>query len=197
MSVATQQRGEGLPTGRPHSRFIPPPGFPGPEAVAWGEDDHGLWQTLAVAGVELTLRWIAPGTFLMGSPPDEAERLENETQHPVTLTQGYWLAETTVTQALWQAVMGSNPSQFKGSERPVERVSWDACQAFLHGLEKREPGLGLPTEAEWEHACRADTETPFSFGATIDTTQVNYDGDFPYADGNKGQDRREGEVLSF
>ncbi len=115
------------------------------------------------------LRWIEPGAFLMGSPADEPERHSDEgPQHAVTLTQGFWLADTACTQALWGAVRGRNPSHFKGAERPVEQVSWEDVQAFLRKLEGLVPGSmpDLPTEAEWEYACRAGTTTPYSFGAS-------------------------------
>ena len=131
MLVARQQRGEGLPVDRSHRRFVPPVGFPGPEVVAWGEDDYGLWQTLDLASVEFRLRWIPPGEFLMGSPLGESEHRPGELQTRVVLSQGYWLAETTVTQALWQVVTIDDPSYFKSPERPVEQVSWDDCQVSL------------------------------------------------------------------
>ncbi len=137
-------------------------------------------------------RWITPGTFMMGSPSDELERESfgiDETQHPVTLTQGFWLAESTCTQALWQAVMGKNPSRFQDNENnPVETVSWDDTQSFITQLNTLFPGLSarLPTEAEWEYACRAGTGTPFSFGDNITPEQVNYHGNYPYAGGEKG-----------
>ncbi len=131
----------------------------------------------------------------MGSPDDEPERRDDEgPQHAVKLSQGYWLFDTACTQALWQAVMGKNPSRFMGDDRrPVDRVSWNDVQGFLTRLNERVPGLDLdlPTEAQWEHACRAGTATPFSFGATITPEQVNYDGNYPYADGAKGLDRKE------
>ena len=76
--------------------------------------------------------WCPPGTFLMGSPPSEAERSDDETQHRVTLTRGFHLGIHPVTQAQWQAVMGNNPSNFKGDDRPVEQVSWDDCRDVLH-----------------------------------------------------------------
>jgi formylglycine-generating enzyme required for sulfatase activity len=104
------------------------------------------------------LRWIPPGRFVMGSPESEAGRWPDEgPQHPVTIDRGFWLADTPVTQALWQAVMGENPSHFKGLERPVERVSWQDAQAFFQ--QAKVAGLGLPTEAQWEYACRAGTPT--------------------------------------
>ena len=89
--------------------------------------------------------------------------------------------------------MGANPSHFKGADRPVEQVSWDDVQAFLRKLEALVPGImaDLPTEAEWEYACRAGTTTPFSFGSMITPEQVNYDGNLPYAGGEKGIYREE------
>ena len=157
-----------------------------------GVDAFGLYADFTVKSVTQRCRWIAPGTFLMGSPPEEGDRSDNETQHEVTLTRGYWLADTACTQALWQAVMGDNPSHYKdGPTNPVEQVNWDDIQVFLARLNELVPGLaaGLPSEAQWENACRAGTTTPFSFGQNITPEQVNYDGNNPYADGKKGLDR--------
>jgi formylglycine-generating enzyme required for sulfatase activity len=136
--------------------------------------------------------WIPPGTFLMGSPANEPERCDDETQHKVTLTKGFHLGIHQVTQAQWQAVMGDNPSHFKGdSNLPVEKVSWDDCVAFCAALGKKD-GMTyrLPTEAEWEYACRAGTTTPFHFGATISVNQANYDGNYIYNNGEKGAYRQ-------
>jgi formylglycine-generating enzyme required for sulfatase activity len=128
--------------------------------------------------------WCPPGTFLMGSPPNEPERNDDETPHWVTLTKGFWMGVTPVTQAQWQAVMGRNPSHFKGDNLPVESVSWDDCQAFCKKLaQKVRKRFRLPTEAEWEYACRAGTTTPFHFGATISTDQANYNGSNAYVTG--------------
>ena len=130
----------------------------------------------------------------MGSPEDEPERYDDEgPQHPVMIGRGFWLFDTACTQALWEAVMGENPSRFKGADRPVENVSWNDCQDFLKRLNERLPGLdlALPSEAQWEYACRAGTTTPFSFGANITPEQVNYDGNYPYAGGKKGLYRQE------
>ena len=92
-----------------------------------------------------------------------------------------------VTQAQWQAVMGANPSHFKGDTLPVENVSWDDCTAFCEALGKKDgKAYRLPTEAEWEYACRAGTTTPFHFGATISPDQANYDGNYAYNNGKKG-----------
>ncbi len=170
-----------------------PADFPAPWACDWGEDRYGLWMAFRYRGIRQCLRWIAPGEFLMGSPKSEAERYDDETQHRVILTRGYWLADTTCTQALWQVMMGDNPSRFKGEDRPVENVSWDDTQRFIERLNELVPGGGfrLPTEAEWEYACRAGTTTAFWFGDQITPEQVNYDGNHPYAGGRKGKYRNE------
>jgi formylglycine-generating enzyme required for sulfatase activity len=135
-------------------------GTPEPWATAWGEDRYGLFQSFEVEGVEQRLRWIPPGRFLMGSSESEAGQRKNEgPQHEVRLTRGFWLAETPCTQALYQAVMGQNPSRFKDPRRPVERVTWRDVAAFLNALGELVSDLEprLPTEAEWEYACRART----------------------------------------
>jgi formylglycine-generating enzyme required for sulfatase activity len=132
------------------------------------------------------------GTFLMGSPQGEEGRDDDETQHPVTLSHGLYLAAYPVTQGQWQAVMGSNPSKFAGEDRPVESVSWEDCQEFCRKLSGRDgQRYRLPTEAEWEYACRSGTTTPFSFGKTISTEQANYNGEFTYGTGRKGVNRRQ------
>jgi formylglycine-generating enzyme required for sulfatase activity len=114
-------------------------------------------------GMELV--YIKPGSFMMGSPTGEANRGGDERQHRVTLTAGFHMGVTEVTQAEWGAVMGTNPSYFKGDDRPVEQVSWHDAVAFCEELSRREGRrYRLPTEAEWEYACRAGSTTAFSFG---------------------------------
>lgn len=140
-----------------------------------GEDQYGHYADLKIKNIVQRMRWIEAGTFMMGSPETELGRYSDETLHQVTLTQGFWLADTTVTQALWQAVMESNPSYFKGDSLPVENVSWNDAQAFISQLKTTLP-IRLPTEAEWEYACRAGTSTSFSSGENISLTQVNYRG---------------------
>ena len=109
-------------------------------------------------GATMELIYVSPGAFTMGSPSSEAGRFDDETQHQVTLTKGFWLGKYEVTQRQWRSVMGNNPSRFKGDDRPVETVSWDDCQKFIQKVNARlKCGARLPTEAEWEYACRAGT----------------------------------------
>ncbi|WP_437623567.1 SUMF1/EgtB/PvdO family nonheme iron enzyme [Sorangium sp. So ce1151] len=133
-----------------------------PWATAAGRDRFGLWADTEVNGVLLGFRWIPPGRVRMGSPMNEWGRQYNEgPQHLVTWTTGLWLADTPLTQGLWEAVMGDNPSRFRSADRPVETVSWEDCHKFLRRLNALVPGLDarLPNEAEWEYACRAGTDT--------------------------------------
>jgi formylglycine-generating enzyme len=126
----------------------------------------------------MTFVWIAPGTFMMGSPEDEPERSDDEIQHQVTLTQGFYLQTTPVTQGQWRAVMDENPSEFTGGGDtcPVEEVSWDDAQKFIRKLNQRGDRITycLPTEAQWEYAARAGTTTPFCFGDQLSRDQANY-----------------------
>ncbi|MBQ7589727.1 MAG: formylglycine-generating enzyme family protein [Verrucomicrobia bacterium] len=126
--------------------------------------------------VNLRMIWIEPGTFMMGSPEDELGRKDNETQHQVTLTQGYWLGKYEITQAQYEAVMGTNPSYYKGANLPVECVSWYDAKEFCSKLTDLEMEAGrlpegyrytLPTEAQWEYACRAGTTTALNSGKNL------------------------------
>jgi formylglycine-generating enzyme required for sulfatase activity len=154
----------------------PPTPFAPYWATGWGEDECGLFAEFDLAGIEHRMRWIGPGTFMMGSPENEPGRYDDETLHQVALTHGFWLGETACTQAMWEAVMGDNPSHFRGADRPVEQVSWDDCRKFLDRANELVPegGLRFPAEAEWECACRAGTTSAYSFGESITAQQVNH-----------------------
>ena len=157
-----------------------------PSAAAAKHADH---RTLDLGGgVKMEFIFIGPGEFTMGSPANEEGRSADESpQHPVKISKGFWLAETEVTQAQYQALMGNNPSSFKGDQNPVEQVSWDEAKAFCAKLsQKANVSARLPSEAEWEYACRAGTTTPFSTGATISTDQANHNGNTTYGSGRKG-----------
>jgi len=116
-------------------------------------------------GVKLTLVLIPAGEFMMGSPQGEQGRNNDEDLHQVTIGQPFWMGKYEVTQEQWEAVMGNNPSYFKGAKNPVETVSWNDIQGFLQKLNGRAGGgLALPTEAQREYACRAGTSTRFCSG---------------------------------
>ena len=120
-------------------------------------------------GVKLELVLIPAGEFLMGSPDAEEHALDSEKpRHQVRISKPFYLGRYEVTQEQWEAVMGSNPSHFKGAKNPVEQVSWDDCQAFLSKLNANFAGgdgrFVLPTEAQWEYACRAGSTTRYGFG---------------------------------
>ena len=133
-------------------------------------------------GVNLEMVLIPAGTFMMGSQESEAGRYSDETQHEVTISKPFYMGKYPVTQAQWQQVMGNNPSRFKGDKLlPVENVSWDDAQAFCLELKvTTQARFGIPTEAQWEYACRAGTTTPFHFGNELNGTQANCDGTAPY-----------------
>ena len=136
-------------------------------------------KVLTIKDVEYAFRWCPPGTFMMGSPESEEGKQGGETQHQVTLTQGFWMLETEVTQQMWISIMGSNPSEFNGAKRPVEKVSWDDCQEYITklnsmGIAPAGFKFSLPTEAQWEYACRAGTTTAFYFGNTLSKEQANF-----------------------
>jgi eukaryotic-like serine/threonine-protein kinase len=143
-------------------------------------------------GVTLEMVQIPGGRFLMGSPAGEQERRSNEgPQHEVTVPE-FFMGKYEVTQAQYQAIMGSNPSLFKGEKLPVEQVSWNDAVEFCKSLSlKTRRTYRLPSEAQWEYACRAGTTTPFYFGETITTDLVNYNGNYTYASTPKGKYRQQ------
>ena len=165
-----------------------------------GRDRFGLFADVKVEAfvpVVFRMRWMPPGRFQMGSPEREVGRDNDETEHPVTLTEGFWMADTPCTQALWTAVTGDNPSRFKSPRRPVETVSWDTTQAFLRALNQQVPGLAarLPTETWWEYACRAGTTTATYAGDLSDASRsANLDDIAWYgANSDRGFDLDNGE----
>ncbi|MDR0444446.1 MAG: formylglycine-generating enzyme family protein [Treponema sp.] len=148
------------------------------------------------------------GTFTIGSPAGEYRRDNNEVQHQVTVSS-FYMGIFTVTQKEYEEIMGTNPSNFKGSDLPVERVTWFDAVEYCNRRSQEEGltpaytrtgdnvtwnrsanGYRLPTEAEWEYACRAGTTTPFNTGNNITTSQANYDGDYPYNRNALGSSRR-------
>jgi hypothetical protein len=139
----------------------PPVVVRGADWPAWaglaGSDQHGRWADLTVRGVTFRLRHIQPGRFVMGSLDTDPAHRPDEKAVQVTLTRAYWLADTEVTQAQFRAITGDQPSGFRGDDLPVENLTWHDCVAFAQRLNALVPGLRarLPTEAEWEYACRA------------------------------------------
>jgi len=158
-------------------------GQPPSWADVWGEDECGRWVDFCLKGesgaVRQRMRWMPAGAFMMGSSDDDADGFGDERpQHAVIMANGFWMFDTAVTQALWLAVMGENPSHFKGDDLPVEHVSWHDCLKFVEEINRQFTGLNLslPSEAQWEYGCRAGTETAYSFGAAINAELANYDG---------------------
>ncbi|MGA1475500.1 MAG: formylglycine-generating enzyme family protein, partial [Prochlorothrix sp.] len=161
------------------------------------------WLEELGGGVELPLVRVPAGSFLMGSPESEIDRDSDEgPQHRVNFPRDFWVGQFAVTQAQYQAVMGSNPAtssdrdRFVDPNKPVINVSWDDAVAFCEALTQLTGRTyRLLTEAQWEYACRAGTSTPFAFGETITPDLVNYNGKRPYANAPKGEFRRETTVV--
>ncbi len=143
-------------------------------------------------GIKLEMVYIPGGSFLMGSPENEKEREDNESpQHQVTL-QPFYMSKYPITQDQYQAIMGNNPSHFKGGDRPVECITWYDTTDFCQKLsQKTGKTYRLPSESQWEYACRAGTTTPFYFGETITSELVNYDGNYTHGKAPKGKFRAE------
>jgi len=124
--------------------------------------------------VKLEMVLVLAGKFKMGSPASEKDRSDDETQHEVTLTKPFYMGKHEVTQDQYEAVMGKNPSATKGARLPVTDVSWNDCQGFIKKLNaSTNGGYRLPTESEWEYACRAGTTTAYSFGGKITPKDAN------------------------
>jgi formylglycine-generating enzyme required for sulfatase activity len=134
-------------------------------------------------GIKVEMVLIPAGKFKMGSPTKEECRNDDEIQHEVTLTKSFYIGKYAVTQEQWKAVMGDNPSDTKGAKVPVTDVSWGDCQKFIKKLNTNtDGGYRLPTEAEWEYACRSGTTTAYSIGKEISSCDANYgeDSDIEY-----------------
>ena len=132
-------------------------------------------------GMEFVL--IRPGTFQMGTPPEEAQREAQEVPHAVRLTKAFYMGRHEVTQAQWMKVMGTNPSHFQscGPACPVEQVTFFDVEEFIRRLNAASgPGFRLPTEAEWEYACRAGSSEPFGRTASLSSRDSNINGNYPY-----------------
>ncbi len=145
-------------------------------ASSTGIDEWGLWAEIQVKQAVYRLRWIKPGQFMMGSPEQEDGRFDNEIQHGVRLNQGFWLGETSCTQAFWQAVMEKKPVKNKlDLQLPVVSISWHDCQTFIARLKVLFPDFSaqLPTEAQWEYACRAGTTTAYWWGKELNSEYAN------------------------
>jgi formylglycine-generating enzyme required for sulfatase activity len=138
----------------------------------------GDTETIMLPGnVPLEMVWCPAGTFMMGRYQGEQDSYSNEDpQHQVGFSSGFWIGKYEVTQAQWEAVTGSNPSYFPGDNRPVEQVSWNDAQSFITALNiVTDRTFRLPSEAEWEYACRAGTTTRFYWGEDPTYTFIGND----------------------
>ena len=189
-------------------RLWPPPRHPILSAPLGGtaaEKMKGAWFEELAPGVSLTMVMIPAGSFLMGSPQQEPERVKTEGPHHEVTLEWFFLSQTPITQAQWRVVTGwpvaqkeldPDPSEFKGADRPVEQVSWwdamEFCSRLYHRSGRR---YILPSEAQWEYACRAGSTTPFHLGDTITPELANYDATFAYNEGPKRTCRRQSSEV--
>ncbi len=208
-SPPPQQEVPKPPTPSPRPRAEGDPRAPldctGPEGVTAAEvrQAQEAWakylgrpveETVEIApGVQMTFVLVPPGMFRMGSPEDEKDRSSDETLHVVTLTEPFDLGKTEVTQAQYRALTGKAPSEFKGPELPVETVSWDEARDCAERLTRKLAGrhlVRLPTEAEWEYACRGGRPSSQPFGVgngrALSSREANCDGNYPYGGADKG-----------
>lgn len=152
---------------------------------SWKESSSraaGEANALTISEQEFKFHWVPAGKFIMGGSASD------HGQHEVALTKGYWIMETPVTQAMWDAIMGADPSQFTGTDLPVDSVTWDEANELAGKLTSMVKGLefSLPTEAQWEKACRAGTTTQSSFGDVLTSVNCNCNGAYPYGTDEKG-----------
>lgn len=155
-----------------------------------GKQRERSGNSMRIAKLDLELILISAGEFVMGSPVGEADREEIEVSHRVRISNPFWLGKYEVTQGQWEAVMGNNPSEFKqvGKDGPVERVSWEDAVEFCQKVTEMERAAGrlpagheygLPTEEEWEYACRAGSKAATAYGDSLGSSQANIKGDSP------------------
>ena len=172
---------KGLGSSRPvkvQQAKVEPPPIPKVEIQPQGEAVKKASEVITNA-LGIKFAWIPAGTFMMGSPKSEEGRIPNETSHKVTITKGFYLGIYTVTQEQWECVMGNNPSsKTKGAKLPVTDVSWKDCWGFIKKLNAKTGDVyRLPSEAEWEYACRAGTATAYSYGDYMTMNDANFDGE--------------------
>jgi len=145
-----------------------------------------LGDVYTVPGIEMEMLWVHPGTFTAGSPKTEIGRGGNENQREKKINFGFYLGKFEVSQVQWESVMGNNPSKFKGPNLPVENISWQDAVEFCEKLTKVEIfnarlpngfAYQLPTQMEWEYACRAGTKSAYWWGGSPDSKNANYDSD--------------------
>jgi formylglycine-generating enzyme required for sulfatase activity len=145
------------------------------------------------SGIELVL--IPAGSFMMGSDHSQEDSEEGDERpvHRVRINHSFYMGKYEVTQAQYYALMGTNPSCSKGDNLPVERVGWPSALAFIRKLNERNDGYTyrLPSEAEWEYACRAGTTTDFAYGPSLSSSEANFDGTEPFGDAPKGINREQ------
>ncbi len=143
------------------------------------------------SGISLEMVSIPSGEFLFGLPNNTKEKTDNEIMQQVIKVSSFYISKYPITQNQWERVMKNNPSRFKGGNRPVEQVSWFEAMSFCQKLStKTGKKYRLPTETEWEYACRGGTTSPFNFGESIITDLANYDGNCGYANAPKGRYRQ-------
>jgi formylglycine-generating enzyme required for sulfatase activity len=149
--------------------------------------------------VNMVVVYIPAGEFEMGSPMDEPKRDDDEAQHHIKLTKAFYMGKFEVTQLQYRVIVSENPSEFGGDKLPVENVNWYEAARFLKKLsDKTGMKFRLPSEAEWEYACRAGSRQAFNTGTTLDSDLANYDATEPYADGIIGKYlKRTTEVGSY
>lgn len=163
----------------------------------------GAWFEYLGNGVALTMVTIPAGSFLMGSPPTEPERNNNEgPQHQVNL-EGFWISQTPITQAQWREVMDDNPSKFQHNQadsdrRPVEQVNWHDAIAFCNKLTNHAcRAYSLPSESQWEYICRAGFESAFHLGVSVISELANFDSNHCYAGTSEGINRKQTSPVAI